>query len=662
MRSGWKIREDRRMRRKNRIWNKHKRTKLFWHSLFSYVCVLLLPILVCSVYYYHSYRVLQDHIRENQHLVLENVGGQIDSVFKDVYNLGSHLQLNRYVIALSNRKTTLNSSPFLDRHYLKGSLGPLQVSNALIHRINIYFPESGYIVSSTSSYEKTMIPYMPPGANMLSSEDWDLILERLKSARFICYSGTDSNFLTIAQPLLTASDGEILSMLSVQIDKRSLRKILESHLVSAYPCAFALVDESGILLDSGDPQISLPAEFLPDIYSFFEEGQDRFFEIEDSEKLLVDLSELLVPKTAILFIAQKSGFQHQMCHIVEMMFLTLSICVLLGIIIIMYLSGKNYEPVSQIMRYIQRNGEEREAGDDEYRFIMKVLDKNHNEISRQQEMIRNNYLQKIFTGEIPLSQIPEAVAKQLAISLPTDSICMVLLSVENVEEQGEISQQTSFIIRNVYQELLGEIFEDTYFSIRMRQITVLVSVPDGSASPVQQIRSRTDRLISFLEDSFQISLRAGISGIQDREHIFDAYLQADMALQYEKFFEEGVLRDHDSIPRKQTIGSLPLNTSDYVINLVTQRQRSQLKEYFDTLQKELKHKKLSWIDARSCYYFFYQVTAKLHLYCQSNYGICPEEPGGVRRKSSLPFRYRGCWKRPAIPIWESVTKLNGRGF
>lgn len=52
--------------------------------------------------------------------------------------------------------------------------------------------------------------------------------------------------------------------------------------------------------------------------------------------------------------------------------------------------------------------------------------------------------------------------------------------------------------------------------------------------------------------------------------------------------------------------------------------RAQLQEYFDTLSHELKKSVLSWQDARSCYYFFYQVTARLQYYCLSQYGLSPE--------------------------------------
>lgn len=51
---------------------KKKRTGLFWRTLVSYTIVLVLPILICSFYYFHSYNALKERNRTNQHLILEN--------------------------------------------------------------------------------------------------------------------------------------------------------------------------------------------------------------------------------------------------------------------------------------------------------------------------------------------------------------------------------------------------------------------------------------------------------------------------------------------------------------------------------------------------------------------------------------------------------------
>ena len=40
--------------------SKKKKTGLFWRTLISYASVLLLPIIICSFYYFHSYNALKE--------------------------------------------------------------------------------------------------------------------------------------------------------------------------------------------------------------------------------------------------------------------------------------------------------------------------------------------------------------------------------------------------------------------------------------------------------------------------------------------------------------------------------------------------------------------------------------------------------------------------
>lgn len=320
------------------------------------------------------------------------------------------------------------------------------------------------------------------------------ILAKLAAGSPVCYAREKNSFLTVALPLLSATDGEALSILCVQIDKKGLQDILESRLLPEYPCAFLLADADSVLLSA--QSMGFAAADLPirEIHAFFSENTHKnYFRTADMQQI-ADSYPLWISGTSLIFAAQRSGYQTQLNHVLLLMLLSLLVCILLGILVIMYLSRKNYEPISQIMRYIRRNEEAFEAESNEYRLIMKVLDKN----------------------------------------------------------------------------------------------------------------------------------RAGISGIVHREQIPDAWLQADTALEYGKLFETGMLCAYDTVPTKQTIGSLSLNTSEYVIHMVTQGQQTQITEYFDTLQKELKKNELSWADAKSCYYFFYHVTASLQLYCQTHYGIRPQ--------------------------------------
>ena len=95
-----------------------KYSPILVHSIITYSIVLLMPILICSFYYIHSFNTLKARNQSNRQLVLENVKEQIDSAFRDYINLETHLQLNEYVSSLVSPNGRIDSNPILDRHYL----------------------------------------------------------------------------------------------------------------------------------------------------------------------------------------------------------------------------------------------------------------------------------------------------------------------------------------------------------------------------------------------------------------------------------------------------------------------------------------------------------------------------------------------------------------
>ena len=200
--------------------NINKKSCIIWKWILSYTGVLLLPILICSFYYFHSYNILEKRILSNQHLILENYRKQIDSVFYDVLNLSNYLQLNHYISSIAQGKSSFGSAPALDRHYLRDDLKLLKISNSLIQQINVFFPESGYIVTDSSSFEIAMLPLMD--STQIKYQDWAEISKKLKECHIICKTTELYDCLLIAKVLRTDIQGNPRAIMAVQLDKDSL--------------------------------------------------------------------------------------------------------------------------------------------------------------------------------------------------------------------------------------------------------------------------------------------------------------------------------------------------------------------------------------------------------------------------------------------------------
>lgn len=615
--------------------SKKVHSSLFRKWIISYASVLIMPIIFCSFYYFHSYNILKERTLTNQHLVLQNFGEQVDSVIYDTINIGNHLKMNKYVTALAGNTSTINSAPALDRHYLRDYLMTLRTSNSLIDYISIYFPESEYIVTCSSLYRRDLIPYLENKSVNLSIEDWNHIIDELNQSSIVMYSSQNNNTITIAQSLKSDLSKQSSAILCVQINKKQLLTYLNNNILNQQSCSFALINSDNILMcteDNSSLVESLPIDSIADYYNNTE--NPILFDtstLHNGTSAIIDCFHTVISDIKLISITEKNIYREDLTHLLEILFVTLTICLFTGLIVITLYSKRDYKPVEQIVHYINGMTACHETENNEYQLIMKILTHNQNEIEYQHTLLKNSYFQKILTGEIAINQITDSVAEQLQLNLPGSNICLVLLSTQNYgniisndSSESESRQLLYFIIENVFSELLLPYFPDNYFIIRKQHTAVLINIPDTTDNPITLIEELTNQLCKFMCDSYHLTLHAGISGLQSKPEIADAFLQSEAALEYCNLFNNGQLSLYEQIPQNPKINSIPLFTGDYVINLVSSGNLPSITDYFRNINTELMKEKLSWADAKSCFHFFYQTTARLKLYCQSQYGTVPK--------------------------------------
>jgi YesN/AraC family two-component response regulator len=84
-------------------------------------------------------------------------------------------------------------------------------------------------------------------------------------------------------------------------------------------------------------------------------------------------------------------------------------------------------------------------------------------------------------------------------------------------------------------------------------------------------------------------------------------------------FGIGNLHYYKDTPKGSQISYLDLKTSDYIINLVMSASEHSLEDYFNNICQQLKQRKLSSEDAKSCLYFFYNVFMRLKTRLQHQF-------------------------------------------
>lgn len=603
-----------------------KYSPILVHSIITYSIVLLMPILICSFYYIHSFNTLKTRSQSNRQLVLENAREQIDSAFRDCINLQTHLQLNEYVTSLTGKNGRIDSSPILDRHNLRDALSALQVSNSLIQQIDIYFVQSDYVVTSSSAFLYDLIPYMENTANLMTCTDWETVLQQLATTRITCFSDDQKRFIAVAQTIASDIHGDPAAIACIHLDKTALQKRFSNTLSGDFPCSFALIRDGALLLASENPIIDPNQMPLATLSNYFEQTKTNMpceISSADHSTLMVGSTDSLIPHTKLIYFIQKSDYELESSRLLELIIFTVVICLFMGFFAILYFSRKNYQPVSQIMRLIPSE-DAASSGLDEYHLIMKMLIDNQDEIRCQKQQLLNHYLQKLCSGEIAISQLDEPAAQYFSVHFPENNVCVVLLCISSDASVSDKDDLIPFVVQNVFSELLEEHFSYTYFAFHDGKISVLINTSLAPETAQKLILAHTQALFAFFGQYGHLSARAGISSVLSKDNIPAACVQASTALEYCQLFEATDICPYDTIPKQEKITSLPLESSEYVINLVCAGNHESISHYFEQLSNELKKNSYSLNDAKSCYYFFYQVIAKLRLTCNMRFGFMPE--------------------------------------
>lgn len=604
------------------------RSALLHRWILSYICILLIPLIFCSFYYLHSYRMLKERTATTQHTILSATGDQINSVIYDTINLKNHLALDRNVIALSSERSLTDKTGIINRHYLQENLETLQISNSIIKNIDIYFPQSGYIVSSSSVYQLSLMPYMDANDKRLETMDRTQISTQLRQNDISVFSPEDSDSFIISFILQKNSLQNASAILSIYLDKSELSDRLENHLLSDSMASFLIINQDQILMSSGAAAPLNPA-LVPPIYRYLHRISDLSMPATVpgiSSSAVIDGCSLVIPDIYLVSITDKSVYRSDMTNLIRIMIITTVLCLFTGITVILMLSGKNYRPVARIVRYISENDPADAHEPNEYSLIMKILTDSHNEIEYQHTLLRNNYLQKVFSGEIALSDIPDSVSTRFQLYLPDAFISVILISSADVSRQTatdhDSDQLYHFIIENILKELLSRSFAHLYFCVHQSHTAVLINTPSFNNNTPVLIDQALSELCSTLS-RYHFQIHAGISQSHETFSISKAYLEAETALEYCRLFDSGASCHYSSIPQNPLINTISLNDSAYVINLVISGYLPQISAYFDKIDAEIKTSSLSWTDLQSCYYFFYQVNAQLKLHCQTCYNFTP---------------------------------------
>ncbi|MFD0713529.1 helix-turn-helix domain-containing protein [Paenibacillus sp. GCM10027626] len=260
----------------------------------------------------------------------------------------------------------------------------------------------------------------------------------------------------------------------------------------------------------------------------------------------------------------------------------LVICLMAGMVACYLMAYRNYSPIRDMIEAIVKGS--RLPGskiNNEMEFIKDTLiDSMHEEkylrdtLSRQEPVIRANFLSRLFRGQVDQSTITDESLGFMGVHFQSEALGVILIDIENGRRFAKEGSEPEwvliqFVVSNICKELLRN---DGYVvELDRQRLAVLMSISNKDYA----VLSGSDRLRSFAEqlkemlDRNQIQTTMAVSSVGfGLSHTGRAYAEALAALDYRITKGQGTIISYEEIAgMEQRMYHYPLETENQIINM-----------------------------------------------------------------------------------------------
>lgn len=593
---------------------------LTWHWMISYVCILILPIALCFLYGLHTYQSVkqQNLFSLQRNLTLKST--DVEKYLLDTVSYFDDFYLNDSVRRISFR--TVETYCPADRFYIAQIIEEIanltRVQGKLVNVI-IYFPNIQTMVDQKTLCTNELASAMqnPPIEPYLLDRLIASLSDNSKTSTAYCAT---KDRLFLASRLHTTISGATNSFIIYEVDAQRLLKYLETDIAGT---SLMITNSTDRLFYQSD----IPKEFLDNMQTTYPQlpqysadnkpvplsgyGQNYYLSV---------VAGTCLDDFYYIYITEKNAYDHALTSIISFFLMIMVLSLLLGSLLITYFIKKNYRPIKEIIAHINP---EQHTTANEYNLILDTIKSNSSELKRQQQILSNNYLLKMLTGEISFE---ESISNQSGFQ-PTiceSHLCVSLIQLENCPIDNRDLYQ--FITKNVLSELLSPHQYTILFATFSSYVVAIMCCDKPGDYDLENIHKQHCFLYDFFQKNSSITLTIGISDHwTPKENLHHAYTQAKETLEYIHFYQYGPIYLHSQLPAPSLLTSTNIYNTKDVICFVTKETDSELSRYFDSLYQEFSSHPTTLQEGRNLIYYYYQLLTELQLFLLSKYPVVYSE-------------------------------------
>lgn len=557
--------------------------KIFHFWVYSYLCILAIPMLISLVVLLQSRNMLDEEVVRANDALLTQIQETIDNQIKDIQRMGMQLSFEPKLVRYLKDPSLQDPSTRLAAIELIDTLRAYAISNGTISDFYIYIKPYGYALTTTTLLENDLLFRLLHEESGMTYGKWEEWVQGYHPGTFLnpgLELGGGADSLAYVQSVPMQDGVKAGATLVVLLNQERLTQAISNIQLAAEGGVMLVRRDGRLFFATGEipPGDSLPLENLPGNKGSrsFKAGE-KSFTLSYLGSTQQDWQYVSVVPTEI--------YQGKADFLRNLILASMCFCLLLGGGLAYWLAVRNYRPIRRMMSLVSANVKDNMKDmKNEFSVLHAYLTEN---VSVQEEMgmrqreeqrlARSSFLVRLLKGKVNTEDALAQAFRTFALTFETGGFAVLLIHLEDYSalfrsrESSDPDKELQFvdlIVTNITEELVNR--KHVAFTVRIDgMIACLVNVRGVPADGQSDLLRAASEAEEFLRSKFFIRCSIGISEVSvGWATIPRCYEQAQEAIEYRFVLGANQIIPYAIISRPQTELYYPLDMERQLMNLM----------------------------------------------------------------------------------------------
>lgn len=523
------------------------RQGLFTRWMSSYAFILAIPLVTSMLVYFQSGNIIRNEINRANIALLKQVQQAMDSRLQETERLGMQIAMHPQLKGIMHA-TELNTNARTSLAQLLKDFAVYQTVNSFIYDFYVYFPNTEIVVTSTAMYDSPALFFELSGKLLgeLSYPEWTELMQRKQFREYLLFehrgvAEEKRKVIAAAYSLPMEDPYRVSAKMMILLDEQVFRQEVEQAQWVNQGTVFIMDDQNQVLASSSElASASALSLSRPEHIENMEIDGGQVTVAYVSSEVSNWKYGVMLPSSIYLEKAQ---------YIRNLTLISLTVCLIGGIVIAYYFSRKNYYPVHELMQILSPKGKASLAeAKNEYEFIKGVVSRTLDEqeqinrrLEQQSSALRANFVQRLMKGRLERSFPVEEALTTYSLTFYSDNFAVLLFYIEDysglfrdstLQDSEEKLNFVHLIIRNIVEELVNQQHNGLVEEVD-GMMACLINFKQEAPELERLAGDILEKARNYIQNRFHIQFTASVSRVHvGIAGIAAAYQEAVEAMEY----------------------------------------------------------------------------------------------------------------------------------